>query len=150
MRRLGRIGIFSESVHKFLVNLKRNQPDAFCAVDSGIIERHLTANALSCFSRVKTSDSRKTLSQVAGDLFGLIRQFKGCAEAGAIYSYKLIAGEIDFIGKKTIADFLRDHQYLPSHLFEWMRAYECLERRFTDLPRKVQFPESTGPAAPGS
>ena len=150
MRRLGRIGIFSESVHKFLVNLKRNQPDAFCAVDSGIIERHLTANALSCFSRVKTSDSRKTLSQVAGDLFGLIRQFKGCAEVGAIYSYKLIAGEIDFIGKKKRSLTFYEIINIYPLTFEWMRAYECLERRFTDLPRRVRFPESTGPAAPGS
>ena len=115
MRRLGRIGIFSESVHKFLVNLKRNQPGAFSAVDSGIIERHLAANALSCFFGVKPFDSRKTLSQVARDLFGLIRQFTGCAEVEAIYSCKLLASEIDFIGKKTIADFLRDHQYEPSH-----------------------------------
>jgi hypothetical protein len=45
MRRSGRIGIFSESVHKFPVNLKRNQPGALSAVDSGIIERPLTANA---------------------------------------------------------------------------------------------------------
>jgi len=41
--------------------------------------------------------------------------FKGCAEVEAMYSCKLLASEIDFIGKKTIADFLRDHQYEPSH-----------------------------------
>jgi len=35
---------FSESVHKFPVNLKRNQPGALSDVDSGIIERPLTSN----------------------------------------------------------------------------------------------------------
>lgn len=91
MRRLGRIGIFSESIHKFLVNIKRSQPEAFSAVDAGVIEQYLTRNALSCFSRVKPSESRKTLRQVARDLFGLIRQFKGCPEIEAMYSYKLLA-----------------------------------------------------------
>jgi hypothetical protein len=33
MRRLGRIGIFSESIHTFLVNLKRGHQNQFATVD---------------------------------------------------------------------------------------------------------------------
>jgi len=38
MRRLGRIGIFSQSIHKFLVNLKRGHQDRFDTIDDKIVE----------------------------------------------------------------------------------------------------------------
>jgi hypothetical protein len=81
MRRLGRIGIFSESTHKFLVNLKRGYQD---------VDKYLSENALGCFSRVKPSESRKTLTEVSKDLFDLVQQFKNCPEVASMYSYKLL------------------------------------------------------------
>ncbi|MBL0731976.1 MAG: transposase, partial [Desulfosarcina sp.] len=36
MRRLGRIGIFVSTIHKFLVNLKRNHKELFDTIDAGI------------------------------------------------------------------------------------------------------------------
>jgi len=89
MRRLGRIGIFSEGIHKFLKNLKRHQENWFDKVDEEITDRYLSKNALSCFSRVKPSEARKTLKQVSKDLFELVEQFKNTAEVSAMYSYKL-------------------------------------------------------------
>jgi len=90
MRRLGRIGIFSQSIHKFLVNLKRGYQDRFESIDKIIIEKYLTKDSLGCFSRVEPSESKKTLTGVSKDLFDLVQQFKGCPEVSAMYSYKLL------------------------------------------------------------
>lgn len=90
MRRLGRIGIFSESIHKFLVNLKRSRRDQFDAIDDKIVDRYLSKTALGCFSRVKPSESKKTLAEVSRDLFDLIQQFRGGPEVAEMYSYKLL------------------------------------------------------------
>ena len=46
MRRLGRIGIFSESIHKLLVNLKRSHPDQFDTVAKKLIEKYLALTYL--------------------------------------------------------------------------------------------------------
>lgn len=59
MRRLGRIGIFSESIHKFLKNLKRTKKERFDTIDSKVVDRYLSKDALGCFSRVKPSESKK-------------------------------------------------------------------------------------------
>ncbi len=90
MRRLGRIGIFTESIHKFLKNLKRGQQERFDAIDKKIIDRYLSEAALGCFSRVKPSESKKTLSKVSRDLFDLVQQFKSCSEVTNMYSYQLL------------------------------------------------------------
>lgn len=52
MRRLGRIGIFSESIHKFLVNLKRSHQDRFDTIDKAVVDKYLSETALGCFSTV--------------------------------------------------------------------------------------------------
>jgi len=87
---LGHIGIFSESIHKFLKNLKRGQKEQFDAIDKKIVDRYLSKDALGCFSRVKPSDSKKTLSHVSRDLFDLVQQFKGRLDVTGMYSYQLL------------------------------------------------------------
>jgi len=90
MRRLGRIGIFTSSIHKFLVNLKRNHKNYFDAVDNALIERYLSKESLHCFSMVKPSESAKTLTSVSTDLFHLVEQFKGLPDITDMHSYKLL------------------------------------------------------------
>ena len=90
MRRLGRIGIFSKSIHKFLVNLKRGHKQQFNTVDKAIIDKYLSEKALGCFSMVKPSESQKTLASVADDLFDLVEQFKDFKPVSAMHSYKLL------------------------------------------------------------
>ncbi len=90
MRRLGRIGIFSKSINKFLVNLKRGYKEQFETVDKAIIDKYLSEKALGCFSMVKPSESKKTLASVADDLFDLVEQFKDCEQVSAMHSYKLL------------------------------------------------------------
>ena len=90
MRRLGRIGIFSQSIHTFLVNLKRGNPEQLDTIDEKVVDRYLTKNGLGCFSRVKPSESKKTLAEVSRHLFDLVQQFKAIPEVAAMYSYKLL------------------------------------------------------------
>lgn len=90
MRRLGRISIFSTSINKFLVNLKRNHPEHFANVNTDVIGKYISEKALSCFSMVKPSESSKTLAEVSKDLYELIEQFKGCLDIKSMYSYKLL------------------------------------------------------------
>ncbi len=90
MRRLGRIGIFTSSINKFLVNLKRSHKDQFDTVDKGIIDRYLSEKSLECFSMVKPSESAKTLASVSADLFDLVEQFKDHPDIKAMHSYKLV------------------------------------------------------------
>jgi hypothetical protein len=88
MRRLGRLCIFTETIHKFLVNLKRGHKEIFDTIDQKITDKYLTEKALGCFSRVKPSDSRKSLNEVSRDLFDLVQQFKGDDKVTAMQSYK--------------------------------------------------------------
>lgn len=76
MRRLGRICIFSQSIHHFLVNLKRQRRFLFETIEKELIDRYLTAKALGCFSLVKPSESAKTLEEVSRDLFSLVERFR--------------------------------------------------------------------------
>jgi len=90
MRRLGRIGIFSKSINKFLVNLKRGYSEQFASVDQALIDKYFSKKALGCFSMVKPSESNKTLASVADDLYDLVEQFKDCEPVSAMHSYKLL------------------------------------------------------------
>lgn len=90
MQKLGRIRLFSETIHKFLVELKRNDAKRFESVDKCIIERYLSEGALGCFSRVKPSESAKTLDLVSGDLYQLVMQFEGVCEISDWQSYQLL------------------------------------------------------------
>ena len=90
MRRLGRISIFSQTIFKFLVNLKRQHRILFDAIDENIIARYWGKKAIASFSMVKPSESDKTLKTVSTDLFDLIEQFKDQPAVCSMHSYKLM------------------------------------------------------------
>jgi len=90
MRHLGRIGIFTSSINKFLVNLRRSHKELFDTVDKGIIDKYQPKESLKCFSMVKPSESAKTLASVSADLFDLVAQFKDNPEVKGMHSYKLL------------------------------------------------------------
>jgi len=90
MRRLGRIGIFSQSIHTFLINLKRRHPEIFETIEKELVDQYLTEKALSCFSLVKPSESGKTLKKVARDLFVLVQRFREHKEIQSLYSYNTL------------------------------------------------------------
>ena len=90
MRRLGRIGIFTSSINKFLVNLKRGHKELFDTIDKAIIDKYLLKESLQCFSMIKPSESAKTLASVSADLFHLVEQFKDHPDIKGMHSYKLL------------------------------------------------------------
>jgi len=90
MRKLGRITIFSRTISKFLVNLKRHHRPLFDQLDSGLIDRYGDKNALGAFSLVKPTEAEKRLKVVSADLFDLIEHFKDQPLVGSMHSYKLM------------------------------------------------------------
>lgn len=90
MRRLGRIGIFSKSIHTFLINLKRRHSEIFETIEKELVDRYWTEKAMSCFSLVKPSESGKTLEMVARDLFALVRRFREDEEVRSLHSYNTL------------------------------------------------------------
>jgi hypothetical protein len=90
MRKLGRITIFSQTIAKFLVNLKRHHRGLFDNIDATLTERYLAKKSQAAFSMVKPSESGKTLKLVSADLFDLIEQFKDHRAVCAMHSYKLM------------------------------------------------------------
>jgi len=90
MRRLGRIGIFTSSINKSLVNLRHSYKELFDTIDKGIIDKYQPKESLKCFSMVKPSESAKTLASVSTDLFDLVAQFKDNPEVKGMHSYKLL------------------------------------------------------------
>jgi hypothetical protein len=93
MRHLGRIGIFTRSIHKFLVNLKRQRSECFTEFEkeqTELVNRYLTENALGCFSMVKPAESEKTLSMVSQDLYLLVERFHSHQEVASLHSYQLL------------------------------------------------------------
>ena len=88
MRHLRRICIFSKSIHKFLVNLKRQQEPLYSQLEKKqgeLIDRYFTQKAISCFSLVKPSASEKTLAVVSRDLLALVQRFRDVSSVRSLF-----------------------------------------------------------------
>jgi hypothetical protein len=90
MRRLGRICIFAQSIHNFLVNLKRQRRAIFATIEHELVERYLTEKALGCFSLVKPSESAKTLETVSRDLFSLVERFREDTQVKSLTTFGVL------------------------------------------------------------
>ena len=90
MARLGRIGIFVKGIDGFLTNLKRHHKGLWDQVDANLIERYQGEKARQCFAGVKPSQSKKTLAEVASDLYRIVTQFEHHRQISNMRSYKLL------------------------------------------------------------
>jgi hypothetical protein len=90
MRHLGRIGLFVKTIKKFLVNLKRHHKDLYEALDKALSDRYLTKLGEAVFSMVKPSESMKTLTTLADDVFTLVERFTGDERVITMASYQLL------------------------------------------------------------
>jgi hypothetical protein len=90
MKRLGRICIFSQSIHNFLVNLKRHHKGLFETIEPEMVERYLTKKALGCFSMVKPSESAKTLETVSKDMFSLVQRFRDNKQVSSMNTFGVL------------------------------------------------------------
>jgi hypothetical protein len=95
MRRLGRVTIFAKTIQNFLKNLKRKYPELFPLVDEKIVDKYLPKKAVGLFAMVKPDKAKKTLNEVASDLYYLIERFKDDKKAAALYSYKHLERVLD-------------------------------------------------------
>ena len=90
MRRLGRIGILVRCLHKFLVNLKRQDQELFETLPQELVEKYLSEKAVACFSLVKPSETERTLGSVSQDLFRVVQHFTDNRKVQAMYTYSLL------------------------------------------------------------
>ncbi len=91
MKNLGRIGLFSQTIHKFLVNLKRQHRPLFDHLPGDLVNRYFKKKELSAFSMVKPSESKRTLESLSKDLFKLVEQYKNNDRISQMHSYTLLA-----------------------------------------------------------
>ena len=90
MARLGRVGIFVRAIDRFLVNLKRHHRGLWNRLDNDLVQRYQGKQASGCFANVKPSQAKKTLGEVAFDLYRLVVQFDGHRQVAGMTSYKLL------------------------------------------------------------
>ncbi|MEJ2639446.1 MAG: transposase [Desulfosarcinaceae bacterium] len=90
MARLGRIGIIVRAIDRFLVNLKRHHLKLWKKIDTDLVERYQGQQAAGCFAAVKPSESKKTLIEVASDLYRLVTLFKDSAPVTGMNTYKTL------------------------------------------------------------
>jgi hypothetical protein len=90
MRHLGRIGLFRNTIKKFLVNLKRHYKNLFEALGKELMDRYLSKQGEAVFSRVKPSESIQTLESLGADLFFLIEHFKDHGQIIGMRCYQLM------------------------------------------------------------
>jgi hypothetical protein len=90
MRNLGRIGLFVNTIKKFLVNLRRQHRSHFNQLDDSLTSRYLGKKEGSLFAMVKPSESSRTLDQLAEDLFVLTQRFASEASIHDMSSFKLL------------------------------------------------------------
>jgi len=76
MRKLSRLGLLSQTIHRFWVNLKRHHRCCFDKIDPAVRSRYLKKKAPGLFAMVKPSQTAGALAEVSADLYDLIEQFK--------------------------------------------------------------------------
>jgi len=90
MRTLTRLGIFVETIHKFLRELGRRYPELHCQVDAETIRLYVKREGDGCFALTNPSDSKRRLPEAAATLYQLVETFRETA-AARLESYRLLA-----------------------------------------------------------
>jgi len=110
MKKLGRLGLVVETIKKFLRNLKRQEQELWTRLDQSIVDKYASKDSKSVFSRVKPSDSSKTLTEVCQDVLYLVEQFQNMSKITRMHSYKLLERVLaeqchlqESDGEKTVA-----------------------------------------------
>ena len=90
MRHLGRISIFTRTIKKFLVNLKRQHRVHYDKLDQDRFLCYVSKKEESLFAAVKPSETSRTLTQLAQDTFFLVERFASTESVNNMASYKLL------------------------------------------------------------
>ena len=91
MRHLGRIALFSRTIKKFLLNLKRQHRTHFDQLESARFKSYINKKEEALFAAVKPSETVKTLSLLAEDTHFLLRQFSSNEKVKSMSSFQLLS-----------------------------------------------------------
>jgi len=95
MRKLGRLGVFTETIERFLRKLSQKFPDEYGRLDEIVRNRYLDGGKGMCFGGgTKPSEAARHLAQAAEDLLDLIDRFAD-APAAELPAYKLMRRVLD-------------------------------------------------------
>jgi hypothetical protein len=95
MRKLGRLGTFTETIEMFLRQLAKSSPQAHQQLDPALLERYADGGKGLCFGfRSKPSEAAVQLEQTAQDLLQLLERFAG-TPAAELEGYKLLQRLLD-------------------------------------------------------
>ena len=91
MRILGRVGIFSSAIRKFLNKLRRSHAKLYADLPvSRFKDRYLTKDSESLFSQVKPSEASVKLHDLANDLLYLIELYRSNDSVCKLSEYRLL------------------------------------------------------------
>ena len=91
MRHLGRIALFSRTIKKFLLNLKRQHRVLYDQLDSSRFKGYVNKKEEVLFAAVKPSETAKTLSLLAEDTHFLLQQFSSNEKVKSLSSFQLLS-----------------------------------------------------------
>ena len=95
MRRLGRLGTFTETIERFLRQLSRRFPQQYEQIDPAVRERYADGGKRMCFgaasSSCKPSEAARHLDQAAQDLLDLVDRFAETEAVATLKEYQLLA-----------------------------------------------------------
>lgn len=91
MRILGRVGVFSSTIRKFLKKLRRSHAKLFADLPvTRFKDRYLTKDPDSLFSQVKPSEAAGKLHDLANDLLYLVEFFRSNNTVRKLSEYRLL------------------------------------------------------------
>jgi len=91
MRILGRVGIFSSTIRKFLKKLRRSHAKLYADLPvSRFKDRYLTKDSESLFSQVKPSEASVKLHDLAHDLLYLVELYRSNDSVCKLSEYRLL------------------------------------------------------------
>lgn len=90
---LTRLGLFVETVTKFLRELRKKAEDKLLGLKAGHVKRYLEREGY--FSDARREEARRRLPVVAQDLYALVRAFEHDGEVASWESYRLLVRLLD-------------------------------------------------------
>jgi hypothetical protein len=93
MKKAGRLAIMTATVKKFLIALRREEPEAFKLLSKSLVDPYKIdeRSGYDCFSRCQPSDRAALLGTVAKDLHWLVEKFKSHPRIPEMPEFKLVA-----------------------------------------------------------
>jgi len=88
---LGRVRLMTRTIAKFLKNLRRQYREVYeSTISDALSARYFKEQSSGYFGKVRPSETKRRLDEIARDLYGLIEVFSAHDNIRALYSFKLL------------------------------------------------------------